>query len=119
MRVASGGVDWIKDKIKDIDDEDELADLFMSAGFDLFFDKKLMGKFKSKGVFEDLTGFDKLNKDFNNEEIDLQDPQGQYSIIGVVPAVFLVNKEELGIGRHLKDGRICSDQSLKGRFPCL
>jgi len=96
LRVASGGVDWIKDKIKDIDDEDELADLFMSAGFDLFFDKKLMGKFKSKGVFEDLTGFDKLNKDFNNEEIDLRDPQGQYSIIGVVPAVFLVNKEELG-----------------------
>ena len=75
LRVASGGVDWIKDKIKDIDDEDELADLLMSAGFDLFFDKKLMGKFKSKGVFEDVKGFDKLKKDFNNEEIDLQDPK--------------------------------------------
>ncbi len=96
LRVASGGVDWIKDKIKDLEDEDELADLFMSAGFDLFFDKNLMGKFKAKDVFEDLISYPSMNKDFKNEEIDLKDPLGQYSIIGVVPAVFLVNKEELG-----------------------
>ena len=41
-----------------------------------------MGKFKAKGIFEDITGFDKLNKDFDNDEIDLKDPQKQYSIIG-------------------------------------
>ncbi len=96
LKVASGGVDWIKEKIEKIDSEDELSDLFMSAGFDLFFDKKLMGKFKEQGVFEDLTGFDNINKDFQNEEINLKDPDNQYSMIGVVPAVFLVNKEEIG-----------------------
>ena len=96
LKVASGGVDWIKDKMIKIDKEEELSDLFMSAGFDLFFDKSLMGKFKAQGVFEDLTGFDSMNKDFHNEDLDLRDPDKQYSIIGVVPAVFLVNKEEIG-----------------------
>lgn len=96
LKVASGGVDWIKEDIEKIEDESELSDLFMSAGFDLFFDKTLMEKFKSRGIFEDLTGFDKMNADFDNDEIDLKDPKRQYSIIGVVPAVFLVNKEEIG-----------------------
>ncbi|MGO1470257.1 MAG: ABC transporter substrate-binding protein [Tissierella sp.] len=95
LKVASGGVDWIKDKIKGVD-EDSLPDLFMSAGFDLFFDKTLMGGFKEKGVFKDLLRYEKMNKDFQNDHIDLQDPDGNYSIIGVVPAVFLVNKEEIG-----------------------
>ncbi len=94
LKSAHMGVDWIREKIEK-DDEDSLADLFMSAGFDLFFDKNLMGKFKDKGVFEDITGLEKLNKDFDNDEIDLKDPEGQYSIIGVVPAVFMVNTEEL------------------------
>lgn len=95
LKSANLGVDWIKERIHS-DNEDSLSDLFMSAGFDLFFDKELMGKFKSKGAFEDITGLDRLNKDFDNDEIDLKDPQRQYSIIGVVPAVFMVNTEELG-----------------------
>lgn len=94
LKSAHLGVDWIRKKIES-DNEESLPDLFMSAGFDLFFDKNLMGKFKAKGIFEDITGFDKLNKDFDNDEIDLKDPQKQYSIIGVVPAVFVVNTEEL------------------------
>ncbi len=96
LKVASGGVEWIEDKIRLIENEEDLSDLFMSAGFDLFFDKTLMGRFKEKGIFEDLTGYEKMNKDFDNESIDLKDPDGQYSVIGVVPAVFLVNKEEIG-----------------------
>ena len=94
LKSAHIGVDWIREKIK-LDNEESLADLFISAGFDLFFDKDLMGKFKSKGIFEDISGLDRLNKDFDNDEIDLKDPQKQYSIIGVVPAVFVVNTEEL------------------------
>ena len=99
LKSANMGVDWIKEKIES-DNEDSLADLFISAGFDLFFDKKLMGKFKDRGVFEDNSGLEKLNKDFDNEKIDLRDPQKQYSIIGVVPAVFMVNTEELN-GREM------------------
>ncbi len=72
----------------------------MSAGFDLFFDKNLMGKFKAQGVFKDISGLNRLNRDFDNNEISLKDPKGQYSIIGVVPAVFLVNTEELN-GREM------------------
>ena len=99
LKSANLGVDWIKDRIES-DNEDSLSDLFMSAGFDLFFDKKLMGKFKSRGVFEDNSGLEKLNSDFDNDEIDLKDPQKQYSIIGVVPAVLMVNIEELN-GREM------------------
>lgn len=94
LKSAHMGVDWIREKIES-GNEDSLSDIFISAGFDLFFDKNLMGKFKSTGIFEDITGLDKLNKDFDNDEIDLKDPQGQYSIIGVVPAVFVVNTGEL------------------------
>ena len=99
LKSANLGVDWIKDRIES-DNEDSLSDLFMSAGFDLFFDKKLMGKFKSRGVFEDNSGLEKLNSDFDNDEIDLKDPKKQYSIIGVVPAVLMVNIEELN-GREM------------------
>lgn len=95
LKAASSGVDWIKNTLEEADSDDVLSDIFISAGFDLFFDTKLMGKFKSQGVFEDMTGFDKLNSDFDNEYIHLKDPDGQYSIIGVVPAVFLINSEEL------------------------
>ncbi len=99
LKAANTGVDWIRDSIKNASEEN-LTDLFMSAGFDLFFDEELMGKFKKKGVFEDMSGFDRLNKDFDNDEISLKDPAGQYSVISVVPAVFLVNTDELN-GRKM------------------
>jgi len=95
LKAASQGIDWLKDTIENSDNEEALLDLFISAGFDLFFDKRLMGKFKQKDTFEDITEFSKLNEDFENEHINLRDPDGQYSIIAVVPAVFLVNREEL------------------------
>ncbi len=95
LKAASAGVDWLKEEIEKAETEKELSDLFISAGFDLFFENRLMGKFKSKGTFEDITGFEQFNEDFQNEDINLQDPDREYSIIGVVPAVFLVNMEEL------------------------
>ena len=100
LKAASMGLDWLKDILVKEEDEKNLSDLFISAGFDLFFDEKLMGKFKEKGVFKDLTGFNKLNSMFDNDEIDLKDPKGHYSMISVVPAVFLVNRNELN-GREM------------------
>lgn len=96
LKAASMGLDWLMGDIINEDNPDKLADIFISAGFDLFFDEKLMGKFKKQGVFADCTGFERLNKDFDNEAICLKDPDGHYSMIGVVPAVFLVNTIELG-----------------------
>lgn len=96
LKAASMGVDWIKESIEKSESADVLADIFISAGFDLFFDRKLIGKYKEAGVFEDVTDFEHYNKDFENDYMSLKDPDKQYSIIGVVPAVFLVNVKELG-----------------------
>ncbi|MBK5251552.1 MAG: ABC transporter substrate-binding protein [Peptostreptococcaceae bacterium] len=100
LKAASMGVDWLKKSLENADSDDVLADIFISAGFDLFFDKDLIGKYKAENVFEDITGNENYNKDFNNESISLKDPDRQYSMIGVVPAVFLINTEELG-GRKM------------------
>jgi ABC-type Fe3+ transport system substrate-binding protein len=96
LKSASMGVDWLIDSLEKTESPDVLSDLFISAGFDLFFDKKLIGKFKEQGVFEDITAYSHYNQDFDNEEISLKDPAGQYAMIGVVPAVFLINTNELG-----------------------
>lgn len=91
LKAASMGVDWLKDNMQ----EDQLSDIFLSAGFDLFFDDKYMNQFRKKKVFKDYLSHEKYNIDFNNDKISLKDPNGDYSIIGVVPAVFLINDEIL------------------------
>jgi ABC-type Fe3+ transport system substrate-binding protein len=96
LKAASMGVDWIKEKLENSPHEDELADVFLSAGFDLFFDKKLMGHYKAEKVFEDLTRWDGYNSDFDNASYSLKDPDGDYSVLGVVPAIFLINTHALG-----------------------
>ncbi|MBC8590959.1 ABC transporter substrate-binding protein [Wansuia hejianensis] len=99
LKSANMGVEWIRHKIEK-GNLDDIADIYLSAGFDLFFDRNLIGKYKSQGVFEDISGLDRLNKDFQNDQINLKDPEGQYTIMGVVPAVFLVNTKELS-GREM------------------
>lgn len=96
LKAASMGVDWIKEALENSSHEDELADVFLSAGFDLFFDKKLMGHYKAEKVFEDLTRWDGYNSDFDNASYSLKDPEGDYSVLGVVPAIFLINTHALG-----------------------
>lgn len=92
LKSANLGIDWIKDRVK-TGKEEELSEIFMSAGFDLFFDKELMGQFKEKDVFHVEMG--EMNPDFANDYLDLRDPKGQYVISGVVPAILMVNKDEL------------------------
>ncbi len=99
LKSANMGLDWIKEKVK-TGDVDKIPDILMSAGFDLFFDKELMGQFMDKGIFEASTN--EMNKDFCNDYIDLRDPKKRYLITGVVPAVFLVNKNELN-GRKIPE----------------
>ena len=96
LKAASAGLDWLKDDVIKANHPEKLADIFISAGFDLFFEESLMGKFKKEHIFKDITGIEKYNKDFQNDEISLKDPDGDYSMLGVVPAVFLVNKNMLG-----------------------
>ena len=93
LQAASMGVKWVEENIDGVEDPTTLPDLFISAGFDLFFDREKIGKFKEQNVFEDLVKWEKINSDFT--DYNLKDPKGDYSIISVVPAVFLVNRDEL------------------------
>ncbi|MBT6994641.1 MAG: ABC transporter substrate-binding protein [Candidatus Cloacimonetes bacterium] len=94
LKAASMGLDWVEKNIVGISDAKQLPDLFISAGFDMFFDEEMIGKFKRNGVFEDTTKLPKFNSLF--EEMKLKDPKNHYAMIGVVPAVFLINQTELG-----------------------
>jgi ABC-type Fe3+ transport system substrate-binding protein len=94
LQAASLGLQWVEKHILNIKTTEELPDLFLSAGFDLFFDEKKIGHHRKSGLFKDMTGLKAINKDFLDQ--DMLDPEGHYSIIGTVPAVFLVNMEELG-----------------------
>ena len=107
FKAASMGIDWIKDELKN---SEKVPDLFISAGFDLFFDKKLLGKYKSENLFIDITGIQKYNDDFS--DYNLEDPSGQYSMLGIVPAVFLVNKDELK-GRKIPESW---EELISGEF---
>ena len=93
LKSANLGLDDVVEKVK-TGDPDKVPDVLLSAGYELFFDEELMGQYMKKGIFE--TYFDEINKDFCNEKIDLRDPQKKYAIMGVVPAVFLINKAVLG-----------------------
>lgn len=93
--AASMGTDWLANIVRQADNEEELPDLFMSAGFELFFDKELIGKFRQRHVFKDLTDWSDYQPSFNQIPTDLRDPLNEYSILGVVPAIFLVNQDEL------------------------
>lgn len=94
LKSANIGVDWIRDKIAS-EDQDSLADIYMSAGFDLFFDKDLIGGYRSQDIFKDISGWNRLNQEFDNKDISLKDPNNQYTVVGSVPAVFVVNTNEL------------------------
>lgn len=92
LKAASAGLGWIKENVIKTDKIENLADIFISAGFDLFFEKDLMGKFKERKVFKDISGVENYNSALQS----LKDPYGEYSIIGAVPAIFMVNKNLLG-----------------------
>jgi ABC-type Fe3+ transport system substrate-binding protein len=93
LEAASVGADWMSEHIQGITEADQLPDVFVSAGFETFFDPHTIGRFKDQGLFSDLTG-GPINRSFDG--IELKDPKGHYGLISVVPAVFMVNHDELG-----------------------
>ncbi len=93
LKSASGGIKWLEDEVRIATNDSEIPDLFLSAGFELFFDKELIGKYRDQGIFHDMSGLDRFNSCFDG--VDLKDPKGNYSILAGVPAIFLVNNEEL------------------------
>lgn len=93
LEAASVGADWMSEHIQGITEADQLPDVFVSAGFETFFDPHTIGRFKDQGLFSDLTS-GPINRSFDG--IELKDPKGHYGLISVVPAVFMVNHDELG-----------------------
>lgn len=93
LEAASVGADWMEENIQNLTSVSELPDLFISAGFDTFFDPKGIGLYQQQGAFE-AVDFSRVNHDF--ADVDLVDPRHAYSIVSVVPAVFMVDKLELG-----------------------
>jgi len=86
--AASGGQQWLEDNVAGIKAED-VPDVFVSAGFDVFFDERSFGKHVKNGMFQDMTG------DCHDYFTPMKDPEGNFGMVAVVPAVFLVNKDAL------------------------
>ena len=93
FEAASLGSAWMDEHIQTATAPDQLPDIFVSAGFETFFDPATIGRFKDQGVFADLTG-NAINRSF--EGLELKDPKGHYGLISVVPSAFMVNHDELG-----------------------
>jgi ABC-type Fe3+ transport system substrate-binding protein len=91
--AASGGEAWLKENVEGIA-AGNVPDVFVSAGFDVFFDERSFGKHVKNGMFTDMTG--ETHEYFSQ----MKDPKGNYGMISVVPAVFLVNKDALN-GREV------------------
>ena len=81
------------ENIRKLTSAEQLPDLFISAGFDVFFDPKGIGKYQQQGVFEAVVP-ESVNSDFAS--VDLVDPQHSYSVVSVVPAVFMVDLQQQG-----------------------
>ncbi|PID79017.1 iron ABC transporter substrate-binding protein [bacterium DOLZORAL124_64_63] len=93
--AASVGADVLEEGMRSIEDESDLPDIFLSAGFEAFFDRRNMARFRDQGVFQDTTwpAHNPLLAPYG-----LKDPDGHYAMLAVVPAVFLVDRTQLAEG---------------------
>ncbi len=96
--AASVGADVLDQALQAIESEADLPDIFLSAGYEAFFDRRNMARFRDQGVFTDRS-WSTHNDLFAGYK--LQDPQGLYSMLAVVPAVFLVDLTKLAEGEEI------------------
>ena len=90
LAAASLGMDVVEREMARLRDEADLPHLFVSAGFEAFFDRRHLARFAD--AFTD-TSWPALNPAFAG--LDLKDPAGHFAMIAVVPAVFLVDRQQL------------------------
>lgn len=114
LAAASIGMDVLSVEMAALQTADDLPDIFVSAGFEAFFDHRNMARFKDQGVFLDRTRT-QTNQDFAG--LDLKDPDGHFAMISVVPAVFLVDHNQLAEGEvPPRTWRDLLDPSLEKRI---
>lgn len=92
LRSANLGMEFLKERMSS-DNFKEFPDLVSSAGMELFYGNEKTREFLDKGYFK--TPDFPYNKEFCNDEVNLKDPKGNFQILGVVPAVFLINEKYL------------------------
>ncbi|MGI6077291.1 MAG: ABC transporter substrate-binding protein [Fastidiosipilaceae bacterium] len=83
LRTANLGVSWITDE----------PDIILSAGFEMFFSKKMKVEYLQTGIYSG--GDYPVDKTLIQHGAELKDPNGYYHIVGIVPAIFIVNKDRL------------------------
>jgi putative spermidine/putrescine transport system substrate-binding protein len=93
LEAASIGADWMNNEIRNSESINSLSDIYLSAGFELFFSKSFRDKLHKDGSFKNLID-DEINSRFTN--LNLKDPRNLMSIVSLVPAVFMLNLEEQG-----------------------
>ena len=93
LQAASVGADALGPELAGITEADQLPDIFISAGFEVFFEKRFFGRFLDGDTFVDIMP-EQTNNDFAT--LGLRDPEHRFSFLGVVPSVFVVNKKLLG-----------------------
>lgn len=112
LAAAAVGGDALNAAITAAESEADLPEIFISAGFESFFDRRTLRRFKDQGVFVDVAPPGQ-NRVFGepggaqrvylagggrqgHPEQELRDPDHHFTMLGLVPAVFLVNKNLLG-----------------------
>ncbi len=94
LQAAYTGTDWMEENIPAAPSPEDVPEIFLSAGFRLFFTDPRFIALRNSDAFADLTGWDGHNG-FGRANA-LEDPEHRFSVIGVVPAVFMVNRQLLG-----------------------
>lgn len=95
LQSASMGIDWLHDKIAEIENPDQLADVYLSAGYDLFFGDDNFERFAKNDIFSTPELKVEYNDLFANK-LKISDPNHTRYIIACVPAVFVINTKALG-----------------------
>lgn len=106
LKSASMGLDWIKEEVLAAKEIADLDDLYVSAGFDIFFEDAYFRRFIRSEELTNPISWPRINAAFHDDVLQLSDKQQRYGMIAVVPAVFLVNTNMLGnrpVPRSWKD----------------
>ncbi|MFW6227915.1 MAG: ABC transporter substrate-binding protein [Alkalispirochaeta sp.] len=94
LQAAYTGTEWIEENIGATPRATDLPEIFLSAGFRLFFTDERFRRLRREGAFADRSGWNGTNGFATSNA--LIDPEHSFSVIGVVPAVFMVNRNYLG-----------------------
>lgn len=97
LEPASNGIDSIINDLNS-DDKEKYPDIITSAGFEFFFGERMKELIDKKKIYSSESY--EINDEFLQKNADLKDPKNNYHIMGIVPAIFIVNTK-------LLDGRKC------------